>query len=94
MPSKNGEVARFIEIDRVLAGAFPHLHGFFVDEEDYRGLSIKPRPDGTFLAVAMGCSSDGSPMVCFGQGYGVVGALFGLDRSLQAGSWKVDKFAN
>lgn len=93
MKKKVSEVERFIAFDDMLRGALPQLHGFLTDEESYRGLSIRPRDDGTFLAIAMGTSSDGVPVVCFGQGYGASGALFGLDLSLGAGSWKKDKFA-
>lgn len=93
MPSKKRGVERFLEFDAVVQGELPHLHAFFTKEEDYRGLSVKPRDDGTFLAVALGTAGDGAPVVCFGQGYGVVGALMGLDHTLQAGGWKADKFA-
>jgi hypothetical protein len=93
MSKKKTGVEAFLAFDALVEGELPHLHAFFTREEDYRGLSIKPRDDGTFLAVALGTASDGAPMVCFGQGYGVVGALMGLDHTLRAGGWKKDKFA-
>jgi len=94
MSRKRKGVDKYLAVERLVQAELPHLHGFFSEEDEYRGLSIKPRPDGTFLAVAMGYGSDGAPMVCFGQGYGVVGALMGLDKTMQAGNWKVDKFAD
>lgn len=93
MAKKLSEIDRFIAFDDAIREHVPSLHRFLADEGDYRGLSIRPRDDGSFLAVAMGVSSDGVPVVCFGQGYGAIGALFGLERTIGAGKWKKDKFA-
>lgn len=93
MPRKNTEVERFLAFDSIVKDALPQFHAFLTDEEDFRGFSVKPRDDGTFLAVAMGTSSDGLPVVCFGQGYGATGAIYGMERTLAANQWKTDKFA-
>lgn len=74
-----------------VAGLFPHVSGWFTDEDSFRELRFKARDDGTTLAIAKGYDSDGSPVVCFGSGYGLVGAFMAIDAAMQGGNWKVDK---
>jgi hypothetical protein len=88
---KKTEVERFVELHDYIKDALPHLYGFLTDEDDFVGLSIKRKADGTFLSLAKGFDSDGGPVVCFGTGYGAIGCLFGIDSTIQAGNWRKDK---
>lgn len=81
----------FAELDEELRAYLPHLVSWWSKEEEVRGVSVKARPDGGFLAVAKGYESDGSEIVAFGLGFGVIGSLMALDMTLQGGNWKVDK---
>lgn len=82
---------RWVEMNEQISGMVPHLYGWFNDEEGFIELRIKLMRDGTHLAVAKGYGSDGGPIVCFGSGYGVVGAIMAVDRTIQGGNWRVDK---
>ena len=93
MSTGKNEVERFLAVDEAIRKVLPHFHAWSGDEESFRRFQIKARDDGTFLAVASGYGADGTPMVCFGQGYGVIGALYGLDRAIQGDNWRVDKYA-
>lgn len=90
MQSASGEHQRWVGADEAVKGAFPHIHTWLSDEDDFRRVLVKLLPDSTFLAVASGFGSDGGKVVCFGSGYGVIAALMGLDKSIQGGNWKVD----
>lgn len=89
--SSSSVVAEFTRIHEEFSGLFPHVSAIFGDAAEFNGLVLKVRDDGTVLAVLKAFGSDGAPIVCFGTGYGPVGALHGLDRSVQGGSWKKDK---
>lgn len=69
----------------------PHVSSWWQDEDSFRELRLKMRPDGTTLAIAKGWGPDGGEVVCFGAGYGVVGAIMSIDASIQGGKWKFDK---
>lgn len=95
MVRRNTQVTRTLEalqeFSDSLRVTLPHLYGVLADEEDFRGLVLKPKDDGTTLAVLKRYASDGTPEVCFGVGYGVFGCLLAVDRVVQGGRWKPDK---
>lgn len=91
MTKKNSKAEAWAELDAALLGCVPHLASFFADAEVFVELRVKVRDDGTVLAIAKGYGSDGSPVVCFGSGYGVAGALMAIDSTIQGGHWRVDK---
>lgn len=68
----------------------PSLSAWWDDVEDFAELKVKAMPDGTVLAIAKGYGSDGAPMVCFGAGYSVTGAMLAIDATITAGRWKPD----
>lgn len=79
------------EFGESFRATLPSLYGVLSDEDDFRGMVLKPKDDGTTLAVVKRYSGDGTPQVCFGVGYGVFGALLAADRVIQGGHWKFDK---
>lgn len=94
MPNKKSRVSgqeRFLAVIASFEEAFPQISAWCADEEDFSELRLKLRDDSSVLAIAKGYGSDGTPMVCFGVGYGVVGALLGLEGSIQGNNWRVDK---
>lgn len=82
---------RWLELVDVLGEHIPHVASWWSGVDDFEELRLKARPDGTTLAIAKGYDSSGGPVVCFGSGYGVEGALMALNASLQGGNWRVDK---
>lgn len=68
----------------------PSFANWYEDEERFVELRLKARDDGTTLAIAKGFGPDGGPLVCFGSGYGLVGALIAVDATIQAGRWRDD----
>jgi hypothetical protein len=89
--TENMVVAEFTRIHDGFSTLFPHLAGVLGDETSFNGLRLNVRDDGTVLAILKRFDQSGGPIVCFGVGYGAVGALHGLDRTVASGSWKVDK---
>lgn len=89
---KNTTLAeRWVGLGEDIRGRVPHLNGVLVDEESFIEIRVKVRPDGTCLAILKRFGADGTPMVCFGSGYGVIGAFIAIDGTVQAGNWKVEK---
>lgn len=88
---KNSKVEQWIRFDGALGEYLPHVQAWWGDPEAFLKLQVNAREDGTCLAIAKGYSSDGTPVVCFGSGYGVAGALMALDATLQGGRWRPDK---
>lgn len=82
---------RWIEFSEKIRAEVPHLSAWFEKEEDFVELRLKMRDDNTVLAIAKGFGPDGGPVVCFGSGYGVVGAMMAVDSAIQGGRWKYDK---
>lgn len=82
---------RLVEFDASFLKYVPHLRAFFSNEESFIDIRLKARDDGTILVIAKEYSSDGTPMVCFGVGYGVVAALLAIDATMNGGRWKIDK---
>lgn len=69
----------------------PHLFAVLDNEQDFIELRVKARDDGSTLAILKRYDAEGGPVVCFGNGYGCVGALMAIDATIQGGSWRVDK---
>lgn len=88
---ENTLVTRYNAIHEAVEELTPHLYGFLGSVEDFREIRIKARADGTCLAIAKGFGPDGGETVCFGVGYDAIGALLGIDGTIQSGSWKVDE---
>lgn len=82
---------RWVELDDALGRLVPHLSSVLQDEDVFVELRILAREDGSTLTVFKTVGADGGPMVCFGSGYGAVGSLVALDRTVQGGHWRVDK---
>lgn len=74
-----------------LSSSFPQLYEVLSDEESFISLLVRPTDDGSTLGILKRYGSDGGPMVCFGVGYGVVACFLGLDSTVAAGAWRVDK---
>lgn len=83
--------ARYAALDAALRAGVPHLLAVWDAEDDFLGFNIKVNLDGTVLAVLKRAGSDGTDMVCFGVGYGVIGAFLAIDATVNAGAWRVDK---
>lgn len=90
MSKKNTGVESYNSLHDAVHHSTPHLYAWFSDEEDFRELRIQHKPDGSCLAIAKGYGSDGGPIVCFGVGYGMLGAFIAVDRTIQAGNWRED----
>lgn len=82
---------RWLENCAQMKGAFPHASAWWTQEDEFRELRFKARDDGTTLAIAKGFDSGGGETVCFGSGYGLVGAMMAVDAAIQGGNWRVDK---
>jgi hypothetical protein len=91
MVRDKGLKSRLLAIEESLSSVCPHLASWSADEESYRELRIQLRDDGTMLVIAKGFGTDGGPVVCFGVGYGLSGAMLAIDRTIQGGNWKFDK---
>lgn len=89
--SKNRGPEKWLSAVDAVALSFPHLSGWFSDEESFREIRVQLRNDGSCLSIAKGYASDGGPVVCFGSGYGLIGSLLALDASIQGGNWREDK---
>lgn len=81
----------WVETDKQLRRLFPHLAAWYNSTDEFDRLTIMLRDDGTHLAIGKGYGDDGGPIVCFGGGYGLAAALMSIDKTIQAGNWKVDK---
>jgi hypothetical protein len=88
---KRTQAERYAWVHDKLQEMVPHVFSFLMDEDDFVELRIKKQADGSCLAIAKGYDSDGSPVVCFGGGYGYVGALMAIDATIQGGNWRADK---
>lgn len=88
---KNSAVKRWEELGEEVHRTVPHLYAVLGEEDEFIELRAKARLDGTTLVILKRYGSDGTPMVCFGSGYGVFGALVAVDSTIQSGNWKVDK---
>lgn len=88
---KNSTQQRWVDLDESLQRLVPHLFSVLAESDDFIALYVKARDDGTILAIAKRYDSDGTPVVCFGSGYGVSGALMAIDATIQGGHWKTDK---
>lgn len=89
--NKRSNVQRWVEFEEGFREALPHLGSFLADEEQFVELRFKVMEDGTTLAIAKSYGSDGTPMVCFGAGYGSCAAMLAIDRTIQGGAWRIDK---
>lgn len=87
----NSPAERWVATSDGLREAFPHLSAWYNDVDEFLELRIKAREDSTYLAIAKGVDGKGGPVVCFGVGYDVAGALMSVDATIQGGHWKVDK---
>lgn len=82
---------RYSSLGAQLEKLLPNLWSVWNDDDDFIGMHLKARPDGSTLAVVKRFSDDGGTVVLFGNGYGVAGALMGADAAIQGGAWRVDK---
>lgn len=90
-PRNNSREQVWKTLDDEIHKLLPHLYAVLSATDDFRELRLKARDDGTTLAIAKSYESDGTPIVCFGSGYSVSGALVAIDATIQGGNWKVDK---
>lgn len=91
MKNKDKRHNRWSELESWFQVKLPHLGGVLADEADFIELRVKMRNDGTTLGILKRYDGKGSPVVCFGTGYGVVLCLLALDASIQGGNWRLDK---
>ena len=91
MPKKRSASVRFMALGAQLKELVPSLNEILTNEEDFISLQIKMRPDGSCLTVVKQYGEDGGPMVLFGSGYGVPGALMAADAAATGGRWRPDK---
>jgi hypothetical protein len=84
-------MVKWAELHLALETYIPQVTSILGDERDFLSLHMKSRDDATTLAVLKRYGSDGAPVVCFGSGYGVAGALMGLEGSVAGGNWRPDK---
>jgi len=91
--SGNGsEDNAFRVVSEALAQQLPSLYRVLVvNRGDFDRLTVYQRSQDDILAVLKRVSADGSPEVCFGNGFDFVAALVGLEGSLKAGKWRADK---
>ena len=88
---KSEKISPLLALAAALEAHVPQFFAWSCDEDDFRELRIKLKPDGTMLVVAKGTFADGGPSVCFGVGYGVVGALLAVNATITSGNWRKDK---
>lgn len=94
MPRKSGKetpAEQWTRLEKQFSGAFSHLMSWVGDSDSFKEIRVMARDDGTCLAIAKGYGPDGGPVVCFGNGYGLVASLMAIDRTIQGGHWRVDK---
>lgn len=94
MQKKTGKEPRqqtWLEMNERLGTSVPQLFAVLSAEDDFISLLVKLQADSTFLAVLKRYGPDGAPMVAFGSGYGYAGALMGLEGTIAANKWRVDK---
>lgn len=91
LSSSTGGMRRMYDFAEFLGTAVPHLAAFLATEEDFAELRFKLKEDNTTLAIAKGFDAEGAPVVCFAQGYGVIGAFLAIDAAIQGNNWRVDK---
>ncbi len=82
---------RWLQLDRSFQAEVPQVASVFAAEDDFLSILIKHQDDGSCLAVIKRFGPDGAPMVAFGGGYGVAGALMALDATIAGNRWRVDK---
>lgn len=80
-----------LAIHEVVYEKLPHFYTWLTDQDDFEGLNIKRREDGTCIAVAKGYDPEGLPVVAFGSGYDALSCLVQLDRAINGGKWREDK---
>lgn len=88
---KSTQQDRYVGLHEGIKKHTPQVYKYLTDEEEFRGLLFKVKPDGSVLAVAKAYGSDGGELVCFAGGYGVIGALLALEGTLAANAWRVDE---
>lgn len=88
---KGGRQDTWVGLNHAFDTYIPQLHAMWGKEDDFREVRLKLRADGTVLAIVKRYGEDGGPLVCFGSGYGVAGALMGVEGAIAANQWKVDK---
>lgn len=91
MSKKLSPAARFNALGAQLGVLVPHLYAVLENEEEFISLQVKTRPDGSCLTILKRYGDDGGPLVLFGSGYGVPGALMAADSAVQGGRWRADK---
>lgn len=58
-----------------------------------RFFKVMRRDDGSWLAMLGGWDSEGAPIVAFGSGKSLMGAVGTLGRAMAADEWRDDKYA-
>lgn len=95
MSGKKGnglEEGAYRSVSEALAEQLPSLYRVLVvNRSDFDRLTVYQRSQNDILAVLKRVSDDGSPEVCFGNGFDLVAALVGLEGSLRSGKWRADK---
>lgn len=91
MSRQDSQRGRYDAAHKTFSQLFPQIYSVLDRERDFVSLLVKVRDDGSCIAVLKEFGPDGAKLVCFGSGYGAVGALLGLEGSVAAGHWKVDK---
>ena len=82
---------RYTALGAQLEKLIPSLWAVWNAEDEFIGMHVKARPDGSTLAVVKRYGADGGPVVLFGNGYGVAGAFMAADAAVQGDAWRVDK---
>lgn len=91
MSKRSNASDRILGLDKALRDYVAHVASYLGDEETFVSLYFKHQDDGTVLAVAKRYGPDGGPQVCFGGGYGVIGAMLSLNATIASDNWKTDK---
>lgn len=94
MPKKSSidtSIERIVNMEKEMRVSLPQLFSLLNNEADFVSLLVKMRDDGNCLAIAKAIGEDGTPMVCFGAGYGYILALFAIERTMAGNHWRQDK---
>lgn len=59
-----------------------------------RFFKVLRREDGSWLAMIGGWDEEGAPVIAFGNGKSLLGAVGILGRALAADEWREDRYAN
>ena len=87
----DGEDTRWMRLYMRVCAELPQLAGVAVkNPEDFDRLTLINR-GYDWLAIVKGYDKDGAPVVCFGSGEGLIGALIGANGAIAANRWKPDK---